>query len=120
MDRFSAQQALSSAPSGQFVGVMTRVLKFHQEQGDWLTIRQMAQLADMSVRSFQRRLANEEVVFSELVQTVRRDLALELLADDSLPLEEIAARLGYSKASNFSRAFQRWTGKSPMVFRRER
>ena len=80
----------------------------------------MSDLMEMSVRSFQRRLADRGLVYSDLVETARQELATELMADESRTLAEIASELGYSKVSNFSRAFQRWTGKSPTEFRRER
>ncbi len=119
MDTACARRALSSAPNDQFAAAMIQVLKSHRHRGNWLTIGQMSQLAGRSVRSLQRRLADEDSVFSEMVQSARQELATELLADSKLSVSEIATRLGYSKAANFSRAFQRWTGKSPTELRRE-
>ena len=36
-----------------------------------------------------------------------------------LPIEEVARRLGSATPSNFARAFQRWTGKTPLQYRRD-
>ncbi|MGH6874532.1 MAG: helix-turn-helix domain-containing protein, partial [Aestuariivirgaceae bacterium] len=47
----------------------------------------------------------------------RRDLALSYMKQRQLPLSEIALLLGYSELSAFSRAFRRWTGRSPRAFR---
>lgn len=64
-------------------------------------------------RTVQRKLAMEGTSFKELVEDVRKNLALEYLASTSLGVEEIALRLGYSDAPSFSHAFKRWTGKAP-------
>jgi len=93
------------------------VLKSYR-RGRWLTISQAADLAGVSVRTLQRRLAAEGLAFSELVEEVRAELAGEMLNDTDLSLNEVAKELGYSTLSNFSRAFQRWTGKRPSEFRR--
>ena len=39
---------------------------------------------------------------------------------EGLSLEEVAERVGYSEAANFTRAFRRWTGMTPAAFRRSR
>ena len=72
----------------------------------------------MSVRTLQRKFAAEGHVFSKLVDKVRADLAAEMLEDTDLTLAEIATALGYSAPSNFARAFERWTGRSPTELRR--
>lgn len=82
-----------------------------------MTIRQMAKLAGVSVRTLQRLLAAEGLTFSQLAEQALAELARELLKDSDLTIDQIATQLGYSTPSNFSRAFQRWTGKSPAAFR---
>ena len=72
----------------------------------------------MSVRTLQRRLAEEDCVFSELVDEVRAELAVEMLRNTEASLGEIAGETGYSAQTNFIRAFKRWTGKAPTEFRR--
>ena len=44
--------------------------------------------------------------------------AMVMLRSPHLSMTEIALRVGYSNASSFERAFQRWTGHSPAEFRR--
>jgi AraC-like DNA-binding protein len=82
------------------------------------TIEQVAKRLHVSVRTLKRRLAEEGTTYSELVDAERRERALLLLRSDDLTLAEIADRLGYSDAANFTRAFRRWTGVSPRAFRR--
>lgn len=84
------------------------------------TLERMAGWLHMSSRTFKRRLQDEGVNYRDLVETELRERALRWLADDRLGISEIAYRLGYNDVSNFSRAFKRWTGKTPRDHRLER
>jgi AraC-like DNA-binding protein len=77
----------------------------------------VAKAAGMSVRSLQRKLANEGLPYSRLVEQVRYDKAVELLKQPEVKLIDIAADLGYTDSANFTRAFKRWVGMSPSEFR---
>jgi AraC-like DNA-binding protein len=48
---------------------------------------------------------------------LRRDVAVEYLTQSDLPLLEVAARVGFSEASTFHRAFKGWTGLTPGAYR---
>jgi AraC-like DNA-binding protein len=71
----------------------------------------------LSRRTLVRRLEHEGTSFRSVLEAHRRRRSLELLADPSLDVSEIADRLGYSEPSNFSRAFRRWFDKSPREYR---
>ncbi len=77
-----------------------------------------ARLVHMSPRTLQRRLDDEGTRFSEVLDTTRKDLAVRWLGDTGLSLTEIAYRLGFADLATFSRAFKRWTGKPPGMWRR--
>ena len=68
-------------------------------------------------RTVQRQLKAEGVSFAELVDEVRATLAREYLRDPEVTISEVAYLLGFSELSAFSRAFRRWTGRSPQAFR---
>ena len=70
----------------------------------------------MGCRTLQRRLEAERTSFSEVLDDVRRELALELVPGD-LPLKEVAARCGFSGPGALIRAFRRWTGTTPAAYR---
>lgn len=72
----------------------------------------------LSTRTLKRHLAALGVSYTEILDKERARRARTLLAATSLPLEEIAERLGYSDVANFSRAYRRWTGQSPGAVRR--
>lgn len=72
----------------------------------------------MSARTLQRRLDENGIVFSDLVDEVRRQLASHHLRANELTLTEIGFLLGFAEQSSFTRGFKRWTGKTPKEFRR--
>jgi AraC-like DNA-binding protein len=76
--------------------------------------------ADLSLseRTFQRRLAEEGLSFTRLVDETRRELTQHHLANPRLAISEIVHLLGYSDPSTFFRACQRWFGESPSEYRR--
>jgi AraC-like DNA-binding protein len=67
----------------------------------------------LSQRTSARRLALEGVTFSEVLESLRGDLAKQYLSDADLSISRIAWLLGYQEVSAFTHAFKRWTGKTP-------
>jgi AraC-like DNA-binding protein len=80
--------------------------------------KRVAKLLAVSERTLNRRLAQKGASFRGVVEEARFEVAQHMLADGSVPLSEIAAGLGYSEASAFSRAFRRWSGMSPVQWRK--
>jgi len=68
-----------------------------------------AQELGVSVRTLQRRLGEEGSSFSTVLDTLRRDVTRELLAEGKQPVADISFLLGYSEPSAFHRAYRRWT-----------
>ena len=71
----------------------------------------------MSTRTLARRLADENTTYEEVVDQLRRSLALQYVEEPSLSLSQIAWLLGYEGSSSFNHAFLRWTGRSPSAAR---
>ena len=67
----------------------------------------------MSARSLRRHLAQEGTSFGDVLDELRRRLAVRYLEDKQIALQQIAWLLGYSEAGAFNHAFKRWTGTSP-------
>ncbi|CAD5107455.1 AraC-like transcriptional regulator QhpR [Zestomonas carbonaria] len=80
---------------------------------------QVAESLHMSVRTLQRRLGELDLEFGELVEEVRRALALEYVGNSNYRLTDVALMLGYTEASSFSRAFRRWTDLTPREYRKK-
>lgn len=76
-----------------------------------------ARLAGTSTRSLQRLLAASGKSYTQVLEEVRLEVALELMSDVSMLLSDVAGELGYSDGAHFSRAFSRWTGLSPAAYR---
>ena len=68
-------------------------------------------------RTLRRRLDEEGVSYSEILNDLRQELAKQYIRDDSMSLTEISYMLGFSQPSSLSRAFRLWTGKSPTEMR---
>ena len=77
----------------------------------------IAETLNTSLRSLQRRLRDEDTSFKDLLNETQQELALQYIRDSSRSIGEITYLLGFSEPSNFTRAFKRWTGKSPGEFR---
>ena len=80
------------------------------------TIEQIASNFNSTPRTLQRRLQEEGVTFRDLTEEVRKSLALRYLTVENQPIKEVAFVLGYNDVSALSRAFKRWTGKTPAAF----
>jgi AraC-like DNA-binding protein len=77
----------------------------------------IAETLNTSLRSLQRRLRDEDTTFKDLLNETQQELALQYMRDTSRSIGEVTYLLGFSEPSNFTRAFKRWTGKSPGEFR---
>ena len=64
----------------------------------------------------QRRLRREGTTYQSLLDSTRRDLALDYLRQGRHSLADITFLLGFTDQSNFTRAFRRWTGKTPRQY----
>jgi len=80
----------------------------------------IAKILHMSRRTLQRKLAEADLTYQQLVDDTRRDLALRYIEDPGKTITEITFLLGFSGQSAFTRAFRRWTGKSPTDYRDKR
>jgi AraC-like DNA-binding protein len=77
----------------------------------------IAGLLAMHRRTLTRRLKDGGTGYRAISSEIRFEIARQLLGDTMVPLGQIAAALGYSEASAFTRAFRRWAGQTPTVWR---
>jgi AraC-like DNA-binding protein len=104
-------------PDGRIVARVRGVIA--KKEGGACSLEEAAAQMHMSPRTLKRKLAAQGVTYSSLAEAERRERALLLLRSSELSLDEVAERIGYSDVANFTRAFRRWTGKTPASYRRE-
>ena len=80
---------------------------------------EVARALNMSVRTLHNRLTEAGTTYQQLLDRTRRELAEQYMQQPNISVSEVAYLLGFSDCSNFSRAFHRWTGRSPSVFREQ-
>lgn len=87
-------------------------------EGRLLGLEDVAEQMHVSSRTLRRQLAAEGSRFQDLQENVRHHRALELMRRNvQMSIDEVAQQLGYSDPSNFSRAFRKWEGISPSIWR---
>ena len=77
------------------------------------TIEDIAGGMNMSARTLQRKLREEETSFKSELDTVRKELAGRYVEEGQKSLCEIAFLLGYANTTSFVRAYKRWNGTTP-------
>jgi AraC-like DNA-binding protein len=80
-------------------------------------LKQVAGALRMPPRTLQRRLAAERTSLQREIDGIRKIMAIAVLREDSMNVEDVAFLLGYAEPSTFFRAFKRWTGTTPRRFR---
>lgn len=81
------------------------------------SLMEVAEHLGISVRQLQRKFQKEETNLTELIELIRKNLAIAYLTQTDHKIAYIASILGYSEQSAFQRAFKRWTGNTPQEFR---
>jgi AraC-like DNA-binding protein len=81
------------------------------------SLEQVSSALAVTPQTLRRRLRDEGRGFQQIKDELRRDAAIGYLLQTSLPLPEIANRVGFSEASTFHRAFKQWTGVAPGEYR---
>ena len=84
------------------------------------TLTDAAEALQINDRTLQHRLQTQNTTFRQSLDNARHTLALRLLVDAGLSIGDISHRLGFSEQSAFQRAFKRWTGVTPLAWRRMR
>lgn len=83
------------------------------------TIETVANNMNMSVRSLQRKLHEESRTFKQVIESLRKEMAIKYLDQNELNVQEVSDLLGYSDVSSFSRSFKKWTTVTPSAYRQQ-
>jgi AraC-like DNA-binding protein len=100
--------------------LLCRIHRLLQEtEPHYLKLDQLAAHLHISARTLKRRLQAQGTHYQRILDQIRMQRARQLLLQSSLSVDAIASALGYSDASNFSRAFRRCEGVTPACYRRD-
>lgn len=79
----------------------------------------VADIAGLSTRTLQRKLAYLGLSYSDILETARYENASWLLRNTDCRIIDVAFSSGYTDPAHFSRAFRRMTGVTPRQFREQ-
>ena len=117
---FSPSQAVHNTAirgdDDKFSAALARALTPSLSMGK-ISIQFAGELIDMNARTIQRRLANENTTYREVIEGLVLKQTLELLADRDLSITHIALKTGYSDSAHFTRAFKRMMNLTPKAYR---
>ena len=99
-------------------GVAFEIRRLMLKYGMHVSMEFVAEKLAMTSRTLHRQLKAQHTNWRTVRDNVRCAMAEELLAAGNIQLEEIAERLGFSDGANFSHAFKRWRGISPLQFKK--
>jgi len=99
-----------------FTDSVYELLKPYMKEQD-LSLEEAAELLNFSVRTFQRKLKNENTTYRKIKENLMFSVACELM-EEGHTLTYISSQLGYTNISHFSRAFKRVSGLTPKIYQR--
>ena len=88
-------------------------------RNDRFSRKDIASDLGLSVSSLHAKLADHGTGYAELLESIRKQTAIEYVSSSLLRINQIGYALGFQNSSNFSRAFKSWTGKTPREYRAE-
>jgi AraC-like DNA-binding protein len=111
-------EALIEERSGDDIASLVRkTLRDSLNRSAAVSLGSVARSLAMANRTLQRRLADNGVRFSALLEQVRCETAVELLKRSHADFDEVAERVGFSDARSLRRALKRQTGRTPSELR---
>jgi len=101
-------------------GLAGRVLDTLQNRAgkSGLSIEEIADEIQLSKRTLQRHLQQENMHFGAIRDSVRFNISIDCLLKKEMTVEETATYLDFADRTSFTYAFKRWANMSPSVFRK--
>ena len=114
-----AEALIAQYPRQDTLVERVRTMIKDELRGGHASLERIAGNLSMSGRTLQRKLREHGTSHQELLDQMRRDLAIRYLQEPEMAICEVAYLLGFSESSALHRAFKRWTGQTPNEFRRK-
>jgi len=116
----SLDEYIYQARLPELVGVPGKVVEVLQRRIGHapLSIDHIAEELNLSKRTLQRRLQQQNMNFAHLRDRVRFHFSIDYLIEQHMSIDSISGSLDFSDRTSFTNAFKRWTGLSPSTFRK--
>ncbi len=102
-------------PEDEFIAMVREEIL--RVPGKFPNIATVSTVLHISPRTLSRRLAERGASYQQMLDDVRRDVAIDYLRDTQFSVEQIAQLLDFSDSANFRKAFKKWTGRVPNDYR---
>jgi AraC-like DNA-binding protein len=112
-----AREMMASFAANETYTQKTTRIVIGEIRGALPTLEKVAQELKISPRTLQMHLKAEATSFIQIINEIRKDMAIHYLQSQSISMDEIAYILGFSESSAFHRAFKKWTFMTPGQFR---
>ena len=112
-----AEELLAKFPPQHSLVDQVRSIIAAELRGSDPSLEYVADKLNLTPRTLQRKLQDLGTSHNELLDQMRRQLAMRYLREREMAICEVAYLLGFSESSSFHRAFKRWTGLTPKEFR---
>lgn len=116
LDRHAEELLAKFPPRDSLVDQVRSIITGELRGGD-PSLERVADQLSLTPRTLQRKLQELGTSHNELLDQMRRQLAMRYLREPEMAICEVAYLLGFSESSSFHRAFKRWTGVTPKEFR---
>jgi AraC-like DNA-binding protein len=116
LDRHAEELLVKYPPRDSLID-QVRNLIAEEFRGGEASLERIADRLGLTPRTLQRKLQELGTSYNDVLDQLRRQLAVRYLREPRMAICEVAYLLGFSEASSFHRAFKRWTGLTPKDFR---
>jgi AraC-like DNA-binding protein len=116
--REQADEHLQSYTESASVEAQLRLMIMKDLEAGPPKAENIAREMGMSLSTFKRFLAKQNLGFRALRDSVIRELATRALAETDVNISQVAMQMGYSEVSAFNHAFLRLVGQSPREYRK--
>lgn len=96
------------APRNDSINEQVKKLILSDCHGRIPSLSMIAVRMNMTARTLQRRLADENISFRSLVQEIQQELTAQLMKSKHVRLSQVSEFLGYSDPAAFHRAYKKW------------
>lgn len=116
LDRHAEELLVKYPPRDSLIDQVRNVIA-EEFRGGEASLERVADRLGLTPRTLQRKLQEVGTSYNDVLDQLRRQLAMRYLREPRMAICEVAYLLGFSESSSFHRAFKRWTGLTPKDFR---